>query len=247
MSSIVARDRRSGCDGCAVASRAPPSRHVAAADQSAPAPIPPGCSQSGSPRHLPIRPASAVNTSAESEHGTITASGTHRDRRFVAERAVFSLDGNLHSGACFSCGRVDGVCSGGWLGQTAFSNHTTAQPRLLGSVHPAMVSYLRSHTSAATKTRKTMAMTPFIVKNAAFRRRISLGETRECSYASSSPAAATPSQPEIPKLNSYPNQTSSASMVRCIARATQNAASIPSAWGMLCKPASRSCSKSWQA
>jgi hypothetical protein len=40
---------------------------------------------------------------------------------------------------------------------------------------------MRSHKSAATKPRKTIAITPFIVKNAAFNRRRSRGETRECS------------------------------------------------------------------
>ena len=39
----------------------------------------------------------------------------------------------------------------------------------------------RAATNRATKARKTMAMTPFMVKNAAFRRRRSRGETMECS------------------------------------------------------------------
>ena len=39
----------------------------------------------------------------------------------------------------------------------------------------------RIHKSAVTKPRNTMAITPFMVKNAAFRRRRSRGETMECS------------------------------------------------------------------
>src|ERR1039457_3127754 len=41
--------------------------------------------------------------------------------------------------------------------------------------------YLCIHTSVATNARKTMAITPFMVKNAALSWRRSRGETRECS------------------------------------------------------------------
>src|SRR6266568_4328493 len=42
-----------------------------------------------------------------------------------------------------------------------------------------MENYLCSHTSVATNARNTMAITPFMVKKAALRRRRSWGETRE--------------------------------------------------------------------
>ena len=49
-------------------------------------------------------------------------------------------------------------------------------------------------TSASTKQKNTMLITPFSVKNAVFRRRRSPGETIACSYASSAATAPTPSQ-----------------------------------------------------
>ena len=45
----------------------------------------------------------------------------------------------------------------------------------------SLVPYLFSHKSAVTKARNTIAITPFMVKNAAFNRRRSRGETRACS------------------------------------------------------------------
>src|SRR6185312_298010 len=48
--------------------------------------------------------------------------------------------------------------------------------------------------SASTKPKKTTLMTPFMVKKAAFSRRRSPGRTSECSYASSTATATTPSQ-----------------------------------------------------
>src|SRR5438105_2534715 len=48
--------------------------------------------------------------------------------------------------------------------------------------------------SPSTNAKKTTLMIPFIVKNAAFKRRRSRGETSACSNASSKATAATPSQ-----------------------------------------------------
>ena len=45
----------------------------------------------------------------------------------------------------------------------------------------SLLFYLRSHKSADTNARNTIAITPFMVKNAAFRRRRSRGETMACS------------------------------------------------------------------
>ena len=55
---------------------------------------------------------------------------------------------------------------------------------------------------------------------------------------------ATPNQPAKPKWNSQPNHASRPSMARCMTRATAKAAGMPTAWGRLCSPAARSCSKS---
>jgi len=52
----------------------------------------------------------------------------------------------------------------------------------------------QTSTSASTNRKNPTEMTPFIVKNAVSSRRKSPGRTSECSYASSSPTAATPSQ-----------------------------------------------------
>ncbi len=41
--------------------------------------------------------------------------------------------------------------------------------------------YHFTHTSAATNPKNTSAITPFMVKNAAFSRRKSFGDTSECS------------------------------------------------------------------
>ena len=48
--------------------------------------------------------------------------------------------------------------------------------------------------TGANGSGKTTLITPFIVKNAVSSLRRSPGRTRECSYASSSATAATPSQ-----------------------------------------------------
>ena len=52
----------------------------------------------------------------------------------------------------------------------------------------------QTRTSPSTKAKKLMLMTPFSVKNAASRRRVSPGETRACSYARSPATQTTPSQ-----------------------------------------------------
>src|SRR5262245_42141092 len=51
-----------------------------------------------------------------------------------------------------------------------------------------------TRTSRATNAKNTTLITPFIVKNAASRRRRSPGRTRECSYRSTPAVATTPSQ-----------------------------------------------------
>jgi hypothetical protein len=48
-------------------------------------------------------------------------------------------------------------------------------------------------TSASTKAKKAMLITPFMVKNAASRRRLP-GRISECSYTRSRATTATPSQ-----------------------------------------------------
>ena len=64
----------------------------------------------------------------------------------------------------------------------AFWDHTTSQRQIfVRIVSDDMEGYLRSQTSVATNARNTIAITPFIVKNAALRRRKSRGETIECS------------------------------------------------------------------
>src|SRR5437588_653386 len=56
----------------------------------------------------------------------------------------------------------------------------------------------RSSRSAATNTKNTTAITPFMVKNAALSLERSPAETRECSYAKSTATTATPTNASLP-------------------------------------------------
>src|SRR5207245_3582008 len=73
--------------------------------------------------------------------------------------------------------------------------------------------------SASTNAKKTMLMIPFIVKNAALRRRWSCGDTSACSNASSTATAATPSQYATPRCRPSPTSASSTTVRTCINRA----------------------------
>ena len=107
--------------------------------------------------------------------------GDHLHRRFVTERTGFSLNGNLHARALF-CSQ----CAwGGRRGSALRGLLSGAVPQIdRGFLRECWRGHgiqLRSQRSAATKARKTVAMTPFMVKKAALRRRRSWGDTSECS------------------------------------------------------------------
>jgi len=72
------------------------------------------------------------------------------------------------------------------------------------------------------------AITPFMVKNAAFMRVRSRGETIVCSHNRSAATAAIPIPASGPRWKSTTSHTSRPSMIRCIARAIQNAGPSPS-------------------
>ncbi len=99
--------------------------------------------------------------------------------RFVAERTGLSLNRNSHLVECRPMQR-------GIQRQFPFAPyHSVANacpvPCLLSDWGQCQMWPWRIHKSADTNARNTMAMTPFIVKKAAFMRRRSRGETIECS------------------------------------------------------------------
>ena len=93
--------------------------------------------------------------------------------------------------------------------------------------------------NAATKVRKTIAITPFIVKNAAFNRRRSLGRNKSGAHTAAAKrhhhdpySAGNANDPErekpAPTIPSKADSRQGAST-----RAIQKAASTPTACGML--------------
>ena len=120
-----ARRWRSGCGGCAAASRAPLSRRAPAAGRSAP---------DTEPARLFSMGMTAASTSPFDERrkdvggkreGNDSAPRIQLHRCFVAERAGFSLDRNLHSGARLSCARNVAGRARASRRAHAFSHHTT--------------------------------------------------------------------------------------------------------------------------
>src|SRR5438445_10852247 len=88
---------------------------------------------------------------------------------------------------------------------------------------------VRSSRSAATNTKNTTAITPFMVKNAALSRERLPAETRECSYAKSTATTATPTNANLPRPNTITSATSNPSISRCRVRATMSARGTPMA------------------
>src|SRR6478609_3556936 len=87
----------------------------------------------------------------------------------------------------------------------------------------------RSSRSAATKTKNTTAITPFMVKNAALSLERSPAETSECSYASNTATTATPANASLPRPKTITSATSNPSISKCKARATMSARGTPMA------------------
>src|SRR6185312_1417808 len=102
-------------------------------------------------------------------------------------------------------------------------------------------------TSARTKRKNPTEITPFIVKNAVSSRRKSPGRTSECSYASRSATAATPSQYQTLTVRPRPAATSNTTVPRWKSRAPRKVPRSPNRTGTDCRPSRRSTSTSSSA